>query len=159
MPATSILISAASSGISAIGNSRISVLLGPVLTAARTFSTTAITSACFRCLLASTPACSCAIYRFMMLWFLIGCSMMPASTKVQPLKKSPAYHEALARVREWTRERFTLAADATILVSEIACGLPGCPPLETVVVFWIGETRHHFKFFKTVHQAVFSDFS
>ena len=41
-------------------------------------------------------------------------------------------------MREWTRERFRLAADAIILVSEIACGLPGCPPLETVVVFWIG---------------------
>ncbi len=73
--------------------------------------------------------------------------MMPASTKVQPLKRSPACHEALARVREWTRER-----------SEIACGLPGCPPLETVVVFWIGETRHHFKFFKPVREVVVGDF-
>jgi len=84
--------------------------------------------------------------------------MMPASITVQPLKKSPADHDALARVREWTRERFTLAADAIILVSEIACGLPGCPPLETVVVFWIGETRHHFKFFKPVREVVFDDF-
>jgi nitrate reductase delta subunit len=84
--------------------------------------------------------------------------MMPASAKVQPLKKSPAPHEALARVREWTRQRFTLPADATILVSEIACGLPGCPPLETVVVFWIGETRHHFKFFKPVGEVVLDDF-
>jgi hypothetical protein len=94
----------------------------------------------------------------MMLRFLIGCSMMPAATKVQALKKSPADHETLARVREWTRERFTLAADAAILVSEIACSLPGCPPLETVVVFWIGETRHHFKFFKPVREVVFDDF-
>jgi hypothetical protein len=84
--------------------------------------------------------------------------MMPASTKVQPLKKSPACHEALGRVREWTRQRFALADSATILVTEIACGLPGCPPLETVVVFWIGETRHHFKFFKPVREVVFDDF-
>jgi len=84
--------------------------------------------------------------------------MMPASAKVQPLKKSPAYHKVLARVRKWTRERFTLPANAAILVSEIACGLPGCPPLETVVVFWIGETRHHFKFFKPVREVVFDDF-
>jgi hypothetical protein len=83
---------------------------------------------------------------------------MPASVKVQPLKKSPAYHEALVRVREWTRVRFTLAADATILVSEIACVLPGCPPLETVVVFWTGAARHHFKFFKPVREVVFDDF-
>src|SRR3954452_5390272 len=38
MPATSILISAPSSGISGIGNSRISVVLGAVLTAASTCS-------------------------------------------------------------------------------------------------------------------------
>ena len=38
MPATSIFISAASSGISGIGNSRISVRLGPTFTAASTFS-------------------------------------------------------------------------------------------------------------------------
>src|ERR1044072_8001166 len=40
MPATSIFIKAASSGISGIGYSRISVLLGPTLTAASTRSTT-----------------------------------------------------------------------------------------------------------------------
>src|ERR1700716_2704799 len=38
MPATSIFMSALSSGISGMGNSRISVLPGPVLTAASTFS-------------------------------------------------------------------------------------------------------------------------
>jgi hypothetical protein len=41
IPATSILMSALSSGMSGMGNSRISVLLGPVLTAASTFSTAA----------------------------------------------------------------------------------------------------------------------
>jgi hypothetical protein len=83
---------------------------------------------------------------------------MPASAKMQPLKKGRAYDEALVRVREWTRERFTLPAEAAILVSQIACGLAGCPPLETVVVFWIGETRHHLKFFKPVCEVVFDDF-
>src|SRR6266852_5485025 len=39
IPATSIFMSALSSGISGMGNSRISVRLGPVLTAANTFST------------------------------------------------------------------------------------------------------------------------
>jgi hypothetical protein len=83
---------------------------------------------------------------------------MPASAKMQPLKKGRACDEALVRVREWTRERFSLPAEAAILVSEIACGLKGCPPLETVVVFWIGETRHHFKFFKPLGEVVFDDF-
>ena len=73
-------------------------------------------------------------------------------------KKRPEHREALARVQEWTRERFNLVEEATILVTEVACRLPGCPPLETVVVFWIGETRHHFKFFKPVREVVFDDF-
>ena len=84
---------------------------------------------------------------------------MQASAKVQPLKRNSTHHEALARVRVWTRERFTLPADAAILVSEIACGLPGCPPLETVVAFWAEDgRRHHFKFFKPVREVVFDDF-
>jgi nitrate reductase delta subunit len=90
--------------------------------------------------------------------FLLGCVMMPASAKVQPLKKSPADYETILRVREWTRERFALPADAAILVSEIACGLAGCPPLETVVAFWVEQTRYHFKFFKPLGEVVFDDF-
>ncbi len=35
------------------------------------------------------------------------------------------------------------------MVTELTCALPGCPPLETVVVFWTADqTRHHFKVFK-----------
>ena len=89
---------------------------------------------------------------------MIGWGMIPVSAKVQPLRTSSAHLEALCRVREWTRERFTLPADAAILVSEIACSLPGCPQLETVVVFWIGEARHHFKFFKPAREIVLDDF-
>ena len=55
---------------------------------------------------------------------------------------------ALAQVRDWTRERFRLADDETIMVSEMACGAPGCPPIETHVVFWTAAGRHHFKVFK-----------
>ena len=72
--------------------------------------------------------------------------------------KRPEHLQALDRVREWTRARFKLAQDAPILVSEVACGLPGCPPLEIVVVFWIdGDTRHHFKVFKRVEEVVPND--
>jgi hypothetical protein len=71
----------------------------------------------------------------------------------------PADHrDALARVREWTRARFALDADAAILVAEVACGLPGCPPRETVVAFWTADAqRHHFKVFKEVADVVEDD--
>jgi hypothetical protein len=77
---------------------------------------------------------------------------------LRPIDKRPEQLEAVERVREWTRARFKLAEDATILVSEVACGLPGCPALETVVAFWTdGDTRHHFKVFKRVAEVVPDD--
>jgi len=60
---------------------------------------------------------------------------------------------ALERVREGTRARFTLAADETVMVSQIACSVPGCPPIETHVVFWTPAGRHHFKIFKPLAQV------
>lgn len=72
-------------------------------------------------------------------------------------KKSPAHLAALEQVREWTRERFNLSAEAVISVSEIACNLPGCPPLETAVVFWEAETRYHFKLFKPVEEVAYDN--
>jgi hypothetical protein len=73
-------------------------------------------------------------------------------------QKSPAQLEALARVRGWTRARFDLPEDTAILVSEIACGLPGCPPLETVVAFWTADaTRHQFKIFKAAREVAQDD--
>ncbi|MDB5763371.1 MAG: nitrate reductase molybdenum cofactor assembly chaperone [Herminiimonas sp.] len=75
-----------------------------------------------------------------------------------PAKKSPEHLEALDRVKEWTRERFKLPEEAVILVSEIVCSLPGCPPLETVVAFWtMDRTRHHFKLFKPALEVVNDD--
>jgi nitrate reductase delta subunit len=60
---------------------------------------------------------------------------------------------ALERVRDWTRARFMLTEDATIMVTEISCGLPGCPPLETHIVFWTALGRHHFKIFKPLAEV------
>jgi nitrate reductase delta subunit len=65
--------------------------------------------------------------------------------------------EALETVRGWVRQRFALADDAAITVAELACKLPGCPPLETVVTFWENGQAHHFKLFKRAHEAGFDD--
>jgi nitrate reductase delta subunit len=73
-------------------------------------------------------------------------------------RNSPAHVQALNRVRAWTRERFKLADDVPIMVAEIACGLPGCPPLETVVAFWTAsDRRHQFKLFKPVQEVAYDD--
>jgi nitrate reductase delta subunit len=65
---------------------------------------------------------------------------------------------ALEGVRAWTRARFELSEDATILVSEVTCALPGCPPLHTVVVFWSDNgKRHQLKLFKPVVEVIPDD--
>jgi hypothetical protein len=73
-------------------------------------------------------------------------------------RKGPAQIAALDRVRAWTRERFKLDEALPVVVAEVACGLPGCPPLETVVAFWTeDDRRHQFKLFKPVAEVVEGD--
>jgi nitrate reductase delta subunit len=73
-------------------------------------------------------------------------------------RAGPAHAAAADRVREWTRTRFALPEDATVMVAEFTCTVPGCPPLETVVAFWTGgDQRHHFKVFKPLEEVVEDD--
>lgn len=80
-----------------------------------------------------------------------------ASVVFRSSEKSPGRVEAVERLTQWTRERFKLDRDGLISVSEITCPLPGCPPLETVVAFWIGEQRHQFKVFKALAAVAVED--
>ena len=69
---------------------------------------------------------------------------------------SPLQDAALARVEAEVRARFRLTPDTSVLVTELACAVPGCPPLETVIAFWSGGNpplRHHYKVFKPVQQV------
>jgi len=83
---------------------------------------------------------------------------MPASfDTMRSRNRSPAPGAALDHVRDWTRARFTLARDETVMVSEISCTVPGCPPIETHVVFWTAQGRHHFKVFKPLAEVTEDD--
>jgi hypothetical protein len=74
-------------------------------------------------------------------------------------RKSPEHLQALERVKVWTRARFRIPDEAPVLVSELACTLPDCAPLETVVAFWTEDAeRHHFKIFKPVQSVEPGDF-
>jgi len=72
-------------------------------------------------------------------------------------KLDPGHDAAVERVRDWTRARFALADDETVMVSEVACSVPGCPPIETHLVFWTAAGRHHFKIFKPLVAVVEDD--
>jgi hypothetical protein len=72
-------------------------------------------------------------------------------------RKTPNGSAAADQVRDWTRTRFALTDDETVMVSEVACGVPGCPPIETHLVFWTTAGRHHFKIFKPLADVVEDD--
>ena len=55
----------------------------------------------------------------------------------------------IERIKRFTKQHFALEEEAAIMVVELRCGLPGCPPLETVIAFWTSaENRHTWKVFK-----------
>jgi hypothetical protein len=75
-----------------------------------------------------------------------------------PSRPDAAFAAALDCIQTWTRKRFKLVPDAAVLVSEVACTVPGCPPLETVVAFWTeDDTRHQFKLYKPMREVVYDD--
>jgi hypothetical protein len=77
---------------------------------------------------------------------------------IRSQKTDPARTAAARRIKGWTRWRFALADDIVVFVAEVACGLPGCPPLETVVTFWTTpDRRHAFKVFKRTVDVVEDD--
>jgi nitrate reductase delta subunit len=65
---------------------------------------------------------------------------------------------AVADIQGWTRRRFRLAPEAAVLVAEIACRVPLCPPLETAVAFWTEEgARHQFRLYKPMAEVRYED--
>jgi len=72
-------------------------------------------------------------------------------------RKGPDHSTALEQVRDWTRARFRLSEAETVMVSEMSCAVPGCPPVETHIVFWTAAGRHHFKVFKPLAEVVEDD--
>jgi len=58
---------------------------------------------------------------------------------------------AQARVEALTRARFGLGPADLVMAAEVACVVPGCPPVETVVAFEDGDgVAYRFKVFKPI---------
>ena len=74
------------------------------------------------------------------------------------VRRYPGQLDATTRVEGWVRARFSLGDLATVMVAEVQCPVPGCPPIETIVAFWDGDgTRYRFKVFKPVADVVEDD--
>jgi hypothetical protein len=64
----------------------------------------------------------------------------------------------IAQVKQWVQERFTLAEDAIVMVTELRCTEPGCPPLETVIAVLDGPgSRRQYKLHKGVSSVTPED--
>jgi nitrate reductase delta subunit len=73
-------------------------------------------------------------------------------------RKGAGHLDAVERVKDWTRARFALAEQDTVMVTEEKPSYPGCPPMETVVAFWTaGSTPHHFRVFKAARDIAEAD--
>lgn len=58
--------------------------------------------------------------------------------------------EHVARVKAWVAQSMAIPPSSTVMVTELACKEPGCPPLETIIALLDGTTqRKH-----TLHKAV-----
>lgn len=80
------------------------------------------------------------------------------SLMLQPFRQPPQAQPASDRVEAWTRQRFDLGADAVVLVADVRCQVPGCPPVETIVAFWWPDgPRYRFKVFKPVAEVTGAD--
>jgi hypothetical protein len=64
----------------------------------------------------------------------------------------------IAEVKEWAAEIFRLGADVTVMVTELRCTEPGCPPLETVIAI-LGQPGkpRQFKIHKAIADLTFAD--
>jgi hypothetical protein len=70
----------------------------------------------------------------------------------------PSDPEQTLQIQSWVRNRLSLDEDAVVIVSELRCSEPGCPPLETLigVLDGPGQTRQ-FKFHKPIAEITSAD--
>jgi hypothetical protein len=64
----------------------------------------------------------------------------------------------IAEVKEWVAQVFRLGADVSVMVTELRCTEPGCPPLETVIAI-LDQPRQprQFKIHKAITDVAFGD--
>jgi nitrate reductase delta subunit len=64
-------------------------------------------------------------------------------------KKRPDAARITRLLKDVVRAHFRLGEEDVILITEVECQTPGCPPLETVIAFWCeDQKRRQLKVFK-----------
>jgi hypothetical protein len=64
----------------------------------------------------------------------------------------------ITEIKEWAAEVLRLPADTSVLVTELHCTEPGCPPLETVIAVLDQPGRpRQYKIHKAIADVQFAD--
>lgn len=64
----------------------------------------------------------------------------------------------LAAIKSWVAEALALPDDVTVMVTELRCSEPGCPPLETVIaVLYEGQQPEQRKLHKASSELTADD--
>jgi len=72
--------------------------------------------------------------------------------------KPPANTEKILQIQCWVRDRLALDEETIVMVSELRCSEPGCPPLETLIAVLDGPRQsRQFKFHKTIAELTPND--
>jgi hypothetical protein len=72
--------------------------------------------------------------------------------------RSPGDLQHAATVKGWTADAFQLTEDTTLMVTELHCSEPGCPPLETVIALLHPQTgTRQFKVHKALRDVTRED--
>jgi hypothetical protein len=66
--------------------------------------------------------------------------------------------EQADRIKAWARDVFHLNDETTVMVTELECREPGCPPIETVIAVLKGPgNTQQYKIHKTADEVGLSD--
>ncbi|MFQ5683951.1 MAG: CobW family GTP-binding protein [Candidatus Binatia bacterium] len=80
-----------------------------------------------------------------------------ASTTIDPFNNSNGISPfTIDQIKFWTRQNLEFPVDAPIVVKEVPCVKPACPPIETAIMVLLkGEPPRLFKIQKTIKEITF----
>jgi hypothetical protein len=79
---------------------------------------------------------------------------MSISILVPRLKTNPARTQ---EIKKWVRDVFQLSEDRTVMVTELQCSEPGCPPVETVIAIIAENSKTQHKLHKSLAEVTRGD--
>lgn len=83
-----------------------------------------------------------------------------SSAKVDPFGRDhfDVSSFTIDQIRYWTRQNLDIPQQAPIIVKEVPCVKPGCPPIETAIMAILkGEPPRFYKIQKSINEVTFDD--